>query len=66
MAEEVIPIYVEATANETETRLLKGLRNRCDGLPDGLGLSETLSALRRGQGVPADGKVLIVLDQFEQ
>jgi hypothetical protein len=31
-----------------------------------LGLKETLAALRRGQGVPACKKVLIVLDQFEQ
>src|SRR5262245_53252969 len=31
-----------------------------------LGLKETLAALRRGQGLPAGQKVLIVLDQFEQ
>src|SRR5262249_27817509 len=35
-------------------------------LPSNLGLKETLASLRRGQGIPAGKKVLIVLDQFEQ
>jgi serine/threonine protein kinase/formylglycine-generating enzyme required for sulfatase activity len=34
--------------------------------PSGLGLTQTLAALRRGKGVPPGKKVLIVLDQFEQ
>ena len=38
----------------------------CPALPDNLGLKDTLAALRRGQGIPAGKKVLIVLDQFEQ
>jgi serine/threonine protein kinase/formylglycine-generating enzyme required for sulfatase activity len=63
---EVIAVYVEATAEETEARLLNGLRKRCPALPANLGLKETLAALRRGQGVPLGKKVLIVLDQFEQ
>src|SRR5262249_2419593 len=62
----VIAVYVEATAEETETRLLNSLRKHCPALPADLGLPETLAALRRGQGVPAGKKVLIVLDQFEQ
>jgi hypothetical protein len=56
----------EATAEETERRLLNGLRKRCPGLPTDLGLKETLASLRRGQGIPVGKKVLIVLDQFEQ
>ncbi len=63
---DVIPVYVEATAEETETRLLGGLRKRCPDLPADLGLKETLAVLRRGQGIPAGKKVLIVIDQFEQ
>ncbi len=59
-------VYVEAVAQETETRLLKGLRKRFADLPPGLGLKETLAALRRGQGLAAGKKVLIILDQFEQ
>ena len=66
LSADVIAVYVEATAEETETRLLNGLRKRCPALPDNLTLKETLAALRRGQGVPAGKKVLIVLDQFEQ
>ena len=66
LSDDVIAVYVEATAEETETRLLNGLRKRCPALPDNLGLKETLAALRRGQGIPAGKKVVIVLDQFEQ
>ena len=66
LSENVNAVYVEATPGETETRLLGGLRKRCPGLPTDLDLKQTLAALRRGQGVPAGQKVLIVLDQFEQ
>jgi hypothetical protein len=66
LSADVIAVYVEATAGETETRLLSGLRKRCTALSADLGLKETLAALRRGQGIPAGKKMLIVLDQFEQ
>ncbi len=62
----MITVYVEATANETETRLLNGLRKRCPTLANHLGLKETLATLRRGQNIPGSSKVVIVLDQFEQ
>ena len=66
LSEDVIPVYIEATPEETETRLLHGLRKRCPAMEDNLSLKETLAALRRGQGILAGKKVLIVLDQFEQ
>jgi serine/threonine protein kinase/formylglycine-generating enzyme required for sulfatase activity len=66
LCEKVLTVYIEATANETKTRLLHGLRKRCPALPDNLPLKETLATLRRGQGLPTGMKVLIVLDQFEQ
>lgn len=66
LSEDVIPVYIEATPEETETRLLHGLRKRCPALEDNLSLKDTLGALRRGQGIPVGKKVLIVLDQFEQ
>jgi formylglycine-generating enzyme required for sulfatase activity/tetratricopeptide (TPR) repeat protein len=66
LAEHVLAVYLEATAGETETRLLHGLRKHCPALPPNLSLKETLAALRRGQGIPAGQKVLVVLDQFEQ
>src|SRR5262249_14152861 len=66
LADHVITVYIESTAEETETRLLNGLRKRCLALPEHLGLKEALTALRRGQGLPVGKKVLLVLDQFEQ
>jgi len=46
--------------------LLHGLRKRCPQLNGDLSLKETLALLRRGEGLAAGKKVLIVLDQFEQ
>jgi serine/threonine protein kinase/formylglycine-generating enzyme required for sulfatase activity len=66
LSADVIPVYVEATADQTIGRLLKGLLKRFPALPATLGLKDTLAALRQGKGLPACKKVLIVLDQFEQ
>jgi energy-coupling factor transporter ATP-binding protein EcfA2 len=66
LSDDVIAVYVEATAGETETRLLNGLQKRCQSLPANLDLKKTLAVLRRGQGIPVGKKVLVVLDQFEQ
>jgi serine/threonine protein kinase/formylglycine-generating enzyme required for sulfatase activity len=66
LGEHVVRVYVEATANETEARLLRGLRKQFPELPVELGLQEALAALRRGRIIPPGGKALIVLDQFEQ
>ena len=41
LAGHVLTVYVEATADETEARLLKGLRKHCPDLPADLGLVET-------------------------
>jgi serine/threonine protein kinase len=62
----VTPVYVEATARETESRILKTLHKRCPGLPAETGLAASVAALRRGTGLRAGQKVLLVLDQFEQ
>jgi serine/threonine protein kinase/formylglycine-generating enzyme required for sulfatase activity len=66
LSNDVISVYLEATAEETEVRLLNGLRRCLPALPAGLDLTQSLAALRRGQGLPAGRKVLLVLDQFEQ
>jgi formylglycine-generating enzyme required for sulfatase activity len=66
LARHVRVVYAEATADETEARLLKGLRKCCPDLPADHGLAETLAALRRGRGLVPGAKVLLVLDQFEQ
>ena len=62
----VVVVYCEASAEDTEARLLSGLRKRCLGLSREHDLRESLSALRQGKGIPATKKVLIVIDQFEQ
>ena len=66
LSEKVIDVYVEATADDTEDRLLNGLRKYCPALSSGLNLPSTVAALRRGEGIAPDNQVLIVLDQFEQ
>ena len=66
LAEDIIPIYIEATPEETENRLLHGLRKNCPALEKNLSLVDSLASLRRGLGLPVGKKVLIILDQFEQ
>jgi formylglycine-generating enzyme required for sulfatase activity len=66
LARHVVSVYVEATAEDTEARLLKGLRSRCPGVPAYLDLASTVTSLRHGTGLGQGQKVLVVLDQFEQ
>lgn len=66
LSKDVIAVYIETTAGETETRLLNGLRKRFPALSHDLGLKETLAAIRRGEGIPLGKKLVIILDQFEQ
>ncbi len=62
LEKEIVAVYVEATPDDTETRILRGLRKRLPGLSEELGLAETLASLRRSQG----RKLVIIIDQFEQ
>ena len=64
--DDVIAIYIEATAEDTEKRLLNRLGERCPGVSPGMGLRETLAALRRHPEHLGPKKVLLILDQFEQ
>jgi hypothetical protein len=66
LGKHVLPVYIEATPDETEARLLKGLRKVCPELPRELGPVDSLARLRKGRILPPDRKVLLVLDQFEQ
>jgi hypothetical protein len=63
LADSMISVYVEATAHETESRLLNALRRHCSFLPP---KSSLLSTLQKKDRIPKGKKVLIVLDQFEQ
>ena len=62
LSSEVIAIYLEATPNDTESRILRGLRKQIPELSKTLGLVESVVWLRRNEG----RKVVVVLDQFEQ
>ena len=66
LSEQVIPVYVEATPEETEVRVQHGLTKCCPSLPDNLSLKDALSLVRQGEGIPAGKKLVIVIDQFEQ
>ncbi len=66
LARHVVTVYIEATPEKTESRLLQALRKECPDLPSGLGLVATLTQLRTRRALRSGQKVLIVLDQFEQ
>ncbi len=66
LTNSITAVYIEATAEETEARLLKGLRRQLPNLPNNLGLIDCLSAMRRGGFLKSGQKVVLVLDQFEQ
>ena len=65
--ESLVTVYIEATPDETEERLLNGInRHIPDTRGEQSGLSETIAAIRRGHGLPPGQKLVLVLDQFEQ
>ena len=66
LANHVSVAYVEATPDETEARLLRGIHKVCPDLPAGGGLVDALGVIRRGRVLRPGQKILIVLDQFEQ
>jgi hypothetical protein len=66
LGRHVVAVYLEATPEDTESRLWKALHKHCPDLPDALGLVDALAWLRRHPVAGARRKVLIVLDQFEQ
>jgi hypothetical protein len=66
LAEPVLPIYLEASTAGTEARILAAVRRACPGLPDEWTLTEAIAGIREGRFLARGGKILIVLDQFEQ
>jgi serine/threonine protein kinase/formylglycine-generating enzyme required for sulfatase activity len=66
LAKSVTAVYTDATGEDTEARLLKGLRGQVVDLPCDLSLIDSLAALRQGRLLESGQKVLLVLDQFEQ
>jgi eukaryotic-like serine/threonine-protein kinase len=66
LAEHIVCVYVEVSSEGTVARLLHALRKRFRGLPTDLNLKDTMAALRRNQAIRSGGKLIIILDQFEQ
>ena len=65
LSKPIISIYIEATGEETEARLLKGLRKHNPDLPADLDLRTALVAARE-KIREGSNKILLVIDQFEQ
>jgi serine/threonine protein kinase/formylglycine-generating enzyme required for sulfatase activity len=65
LSSKILSIYLEATQDDSEARLLRAVRK---AIPDAEGdsLKEVLSCIRRRRLVPSGGKLLLVVDQFEQ
>src|SRR5690606_16738637 len=66
LGDGMLPVFVEAAADETESRLLNRLRQIVPDLPREARLQAVLQHLRCHAGSAAAMKILIVLDQFEQ
>jgi formylglycine-generating enzyme required for sulfatase activity len=64
LSPDVVPIYIEAAPDQTEARLLKALRRRRPDLDKNLDLTETMRLIR--EGAPAERKICLFIDQFEQ
>ena len=66
LSPEIVAIYIEATAEDTEMKARSALKRRFPELQPDLTLKESLAVIRSGRLLPAGQKVLLVLDQFEQ
>jgi predicted AAA+ superfamily ATPase len=56
LSKDVAAVYLEATPDETETRILRGLEKRLPELSKGQNLTDTLTSLQRGQGGAKKGR----------
>ena len=67
LSKRVIAVPIQATASDTESRVLSTLTSKLGIHPDPkMKLVELLSQIREGELLDGQRKVLIVLDQFEQ
>jgi serine/threonine protein kinase/formylglycine-generating enzyme required for sulfatase activity len=66
LASHVVPVFVEATAIDTEVRLLGGLRKVLPEIPHDLPLPDVLAGIRDGVWILQRKKIVIAIDQFEQ
>jgi serine/threonine protein kinase/formylglycine-generating enzyme required for sulfatase activity len=66
LAHSINVIHLEATLDDTESRLLRALYKALPQLEPGLSMPEVLATVRRCQVPGREQKLLIILDQFEQ
>ncbi len=70
LSADIIPFYLEATPDQTEATLVSLIRKRLNAerirFDESLDLVGLVTAIRRGRILPANKKLLIVIDQFEQ
>ncbi|MFN7767445.1 MAG: protein kinase domain-containing protein [Planctomycetaceae bacterium] len=66
ISDQVITIYLEASADLTESDLLQRLRHRIPRLKEDRDLASCLTAVRRQSAGLGRRKLLLVIDQFEQ
>ncbi|WP_146518470.1 bifunctional serine/threonine-protein kinase/formylglycine-generating enzyme family protein [Stieleria varia] len=70
LSENITTVFIEATRDETESRLLRGIHRRISIASTTESLSETLTKIRLAfhgdQEHPKKTKLLLVIDQFEQ
>jgi tetratricopeptide (TPR) repeat protein/energy-coupling factor transporter ATP-binding protein EcfA2 len=65
LSNNIEAIYIEATPDDTTNKLLREIQKRIPEVP-GTNLADALSIIRRRKLVPSGGKLLLVIDQFEQ
>ena len=66
LASHIASVFVEATSEDTEFRLIRGLRKVLPHVPHNLSLPEVMFEIRSGKWNPDRKKILVVIDQFEQ
>ena len=66
LADEILPIYLEATTDDTDRRIVALLHRHLPKLERIDNLADCLTAVRRGQAGLGRRKLLLVIDQFEQ
>jgi hypothetical protein len=66
LSDTVLPIYIEATGDDTELRLARAIRKKIPALGGEGRLRDTLTTIRCGQGLSQGKSLLLVIDQFEQ
>ena len=66
LASHVHPIYVEASADGTESRIRRPLRRECRSLGTDASLTDQIVAIREEELLPKGHKIVVFIDQFEQ